>query len=131
MSCCFCYFFFNDTATTEIYTLSLHDALPISDCSGGQTEVGMVLRSGGRRLYICARRQRIFVTLWGKIFRRVRGEISSLEFERLRLSFKSYEGLKLTMNAYIEQDGKHLYSNAAYVTVNSSLTPVELILTAP
>ena len=26
--CCFC-FFFNDTATTEIYTLSLHDALPI------------------------------------------------------------------------------------------------------
>src|SRR2546426_12799634 len=28
------FFFFNDTATTEIYTLSLHDALPIS---GGHT----------------------------------------------------------------------------------------------
>src|SRR5256885_8799470 len=31
--CYFCilfFFFFNDTATTEIYTLSLHDALPIS-----------------------------------------------------------------------------------------------------
>src|SRR2546430_12328096 len=27
-------FFFNDTATTEIYTLSLHDALPISTGSG-------------------------------------------------------------------------------------------------
>src|SRR3712207_7399486 len=27
------FFFFNDTATTEIYTLSLHDALPISGCS--------------------------------------------------------------------------------------------------
>src|SRR5260370_18080944 len=27
---CFRFFFFNDTATTEIYTLSLHDALPIS-----------------------------------------------------------------------------------------------------
>src|SRR6266853_7049348 len=26
-------FFFNDTATTEIYTLSLHDALPISGCN--------------------------------------------------------------------------------------------------
>src|SRR6266581_9670372 len=26
------FFFFNDTATTEIYTLSLHDALPISSC---------------------------------------------------------------------------------------------------
>src|SRR5260370_39621392 len=27
---CLFFFFFNDTATTEIYTLSLHDALPIS-----------------------------------------------------------------------------------------------------
>jgi len=30
MFCFFFFFFFNDTATTEIYTLSLHDALPIS-----------------------------------------------------------------------------------------------------
>src|SRR5256885_7385452 len=38
---CSCYFFFfNDTATTEIYTLSLHDALPISRERG---------RSGTRR----------------------------------------------------------------------------------
>src|SRR3712207_9191306 len=29
----FIYFFFNDTATTEIYTLSLHDALPICKSS--------------------------------------------------------------------------------------------------
>src|SRR6267154_6810458 len=28
--CLLFFFFFNDTATTEIYTLSLHDALPIS-----------------------------------------------------------------------------------------------------
>src|SRR2546426_9360337 len=28
----FFFFFFNDTATTEIYTLSLHDALPICRC---------------------------------------------------------------------------------------------------
>src|SRR3712207_7116908 len=27
------FFFFNDSATTEIYPLSLHDALPISGCS--------------------------------------------------------------------------------------------------
>src|SRR5260363_142897 len=32
----FSFFFFNDTATTEIYTLSLHDALPI----WGQTKIG-------------------------------------------------------------------------------------------
>src|SRR5258708_30478412 len=30
LSSLFLFFFFNDTATTEIYTLSLHDALPIS-----------------------------------------------------------------------------------------------------
>src|SRR5260370_34059110 len=30
----FFFFFFNDTATTEIYTLSLHDALPIYTHSG-------------------------------------------------------------------------------------------------
>src|SRR5206468_12094144 len=29
------FFFFNDPATTEIYTLSLHDALPISDADRG------------------------------------------------------------------------------------------------
>src|SRR3712207_9060915 len=29
------FFFFNDTATTEIYTLSLHDALPISGATWG------------------------------------------------------------------------------------------------
>src|SRR2546425_3933360 len=32
------FFFFNDTATTEIYTLSLHDALPI--CSFGEKRIG-------------------------------------------------------------------------------------------
>src|SRR5574337_1938006 len=31
------FFFFNDTATTEIYTLSLHDALPISWLQGWRT----------------------------------------------------------------------------------------------
>src|SRR5947209_19008682 len=30
-------FFFNDTATTEIYTLSLHDALPIFFAAGAET----------------------------------------------------------------------------------------------
>src|SRR5258708_21216108 len=29
VSVCFCFFFFNDTATPEIYPLPLHDALPI------------------------------------------------------------------------------------------------------
>src|SRR2546428_2277076 len=38
MSLFFLFFFFNDTATTEIYTLSLHDALPI--CKDFHTETG-------------------------------------------------------------------------------------------
>src|SRR3989454_5096349 len=35
MDCSPFFFFFNDTATTEIYTLSLHDALPIYAEDGG------------------------------------------------------------------------------------------------
>src|SRR5256885_4240217 len=41
---CAIFFFFNDTATTEIYTLSLHDALPIS--------------TGTRPRFFCVIRQR-------------------------------------------------------------------------
>src|SRR3712207_7649377 len=37
------FFFFNDTATTEIYTLSLHDALPIFLLTGIVEEIGEVL----------------------------------------------------------------------------------------
>src|SRR5258708_18288013 len=37
------YFFFNDTATTEIYTLSLHDALPISWLVAEPTTISPVL----------------------------------------------------------------------------------------
>src|SRR5258707_9990882 len=36
----FIFFFFNDTATTEIYTLSLHDALPISFPGAGRSGRG-------------------------------------------------------------------------------------------
>src|SRR5258708_9282370 len=44
----FFFFFFNDTATTEIYTLSLHDALPISDAHRrrGFVEVHRQAREG-------------------------------------------------------------------------------------
>src|SRR5258708_21023557 len=39
-SVCLFFFFFNDTATTEIYTLSLHDALPISICISSSVRAG-------------------------------------------------------------------------------------------
>src|SRR5256885_17017845 len=47
----FFFFFFNDTATTEIYTLSLHDALPICQLGVGFGEAvhrgGALARRGG------------------------------------------------------------------------------------
>src|SRR5688572_33464225 len=42
----FFFFFFNDTATTEIYTLSLHDALPISHRGGGDRCRAVSLAAG-------------------------------------------------------------------------------------
>src|SRR5256884_4950122 len=43
------FFFFNDTATTEIYTLSLHDALPISYIS--QSDKGELVIGAGTDAY--------------------------------------------------------------------------------
>src|SRR2546429_9108679 len=43
----FFFFFFNDTATTEIYTLSLHDALPILITEGGNVHAEHVVNAGG------------------------------------------------------------------------------------
>ena len=40
------FFFFNDTATTEIYTLSLHDALPISRHYSKPVLTGFICRAG-------------------------------------------------------------------------------------
>src|ERR1035437_6835863 len=58
-------FFFNDTATTEISTLPLHDALPISRCPrSGQwvTRTHSANRSGGtlgrQRCHVSGRRRR-------------------------------------------------------------------------
>src|SRR5438093_13779674 len=45
----FFFFFFNDTATTEIYTLSLHDALPISVPPEVVSGLRVPVQSPGRR----------------------------------------------------------------------------------
>src|SRR5258708_11644593 len=44
----FLFFFFNDTATTEIYTLSLHDALPIFVHAIGCAEIQILRQACGR-----------------------------------------------------------------------------------
>src|SRR5256885_6942758 len=45
----FFFFFFNDTATTEIYTLSLHDALPIWNAPQSGRQPGWTLRCNAAR----------------------------------------------------------------------------------
>src|SRR5438132_10763409 len=50
------FFFFNDTATTEIYTLSLHDALPIYTATIPNSSSGIV--TGCRRANSWCRRMR-------------------------------------------------------------------------
>src|SRR3712207_8836226 len=47
----FFFFFFNDTATTEIYTLSLHDALPIYDDAGAVDGQALARLAERRRLH--------------------------------------------------------------------------------
>src|SRR5256885_9234974 len=44
------FFFFNDTATTEIYTLSLHDALPISRPARSRSRLASCRREARERL---------------------------------------------------------------------------------
>src|SRR3712207_7949610 len=49
----FNFFFFNDTATTEIYTLSLHDALPICAVPGrARASAPVVVADGGGPLAV-------------------------------------------------------------------------------
>src|SRR2546430_14452251 len=43
------FFFFNDTATTEIYTLSLHDALPIFDVASPNAGSSLHIKKLGYR----------------------------------------------------------------------------------
>src|SRR2546429_4309781 len=66
----FFFFFFNDTATTEIYTLSLHDALPISvdgDVVGERAKIIIekVVTEFGREVGLGVEEQRSEVELQG------------------------------------------------------------------
>src|SRR5438105_5849807 len=65
-------FFFNDTTTTDIYTLSLHDALPISKERGGDGESYRGTRGDGkarRRLVDGVLRRRGAIVVEGAVRR--------------------------------------------------------------
>src|SRR3712207_9133809 len=57
----FIFFFFNDTATTEIYTLSLHDALPIFASSWVLTPIHVPVRRRPDRTLVSSFGQRYLV----------------------------------------------------------------------
>src|SRR2546430_12276664 len=60
----FFFFFFNDTATTEIYTLSLHDALPISSTPAAAAP------SASLRISVCSRLRSVwFSETWRRYTR--------------------------------------------------------------
>src|SRR5215217_1379008 len=61
--CFFLSFFFNDTATTEIYTLSLHDALPTCAISSAARALGSDAKLGATVLSFAACRWMASTTL--------------------------------------------------------------------
>src|SRR3712207_9200455 len=71
----FVFFFFNDTATTEIYTLSLHDALPISQL----LLRGHAAAPGHRRRHAAGARRSRFL-------RRLGGDTAPLDRKSTRLN---------------------------------------------
>src|SRR2546423_9446714 len=98
------FFFFNDTATTEIYTLSLHDALPISAVPATE--------SRRRRCARPARRSR-----WGSAARSRRGrnrarseehtsELQSLAYLVCRLLLEKKKKQNEREGRRVRHDGK-------------------------
>src|SRR2546429_1676499 len=79
----FFFFFFNDTATTEIYTLSLHDALPISAIRRGKTASLEFPIFSGKGSCSTKRRSRLLVS-GPKVSRRSEEHTSELQ-SRLHL----------------------------------------------
>src|SRR5947209_10969539 len=74
LSCILSYFFFfNDTATTEIYTLSLHDALPIS--------AKMTVSTGNQCLDVFPERARPSSRGWASSTSRFRSEEHTSELQ--------------------------------------------------
>src|SRR3712207_7255770 len=78
--CIIFFFFFNDTATTEIYTLSLHDALPICACfhrSNSPFQVHLLPNQSSRCPLCSQRKKRAWLCL--KIWTRSEEHTSELQ----------------------------------------------------
>ena len=94
------FFFFNDTATTEIYTLSLHDALPILD---RVDELGDVLR--------------IIDYKTGKV---EEGEVTFFNWDELSENNKKGKAFQLLMYAYLYLNKNPQYLDRKVIAGNFS-----------
>src|SRR3712207_7654163 len=101
------FFFFNDTATTEIYTLSLHDALPIffKNLSGIITLIFCVFRKQrqcrGRRRLICLSIRSFGVQLIGRSEEHT-SELQSRQYLVCRLLLEK-KNRDLSLKAHISE----------------------------
>src|SRR3712207_7486909 len=102
----YCIFFFNDTATTEIYTLSLHDALPILRLAGGQARAAAGRARPRRRAPVARRPDRRRRDGAGAGLARPRSEEHTSELQsrqylvcRLLLEKKTIKTTQLTYNS--------------------------------
>src|SRR2546425_8057047 len=71
------FFFFNDTATTEIYTLSLHDALPISQLAQGTGIARDAAQTAAQGLGTVAAEAQAN-DVWGREIAKMAGEMRAL-----------------------------------------------------
>src|SRR2546426_8205460 len=89
------FFFFNDTATTEIYTLSLHDALPISPELSTPEASSSVERSAKSRPVSVRRKRNVAnmtkneaaIRVWTKCRKRIDRKSTRLNSSHLVISY--------------------------------------------
>src|SRR3712207_6945764 len=99
----FLFFFFNDTATTEIYTLSLHDALPISQrCSATASSSR---RATSRTLLRCAARLR---TLKASFLRAPTSRVRRSEEHTSELQSRQYLVCRLLLEKKKKTDSSYM-----------------------
>src|SRR2546430_3532204 len=104
------FFFFNDTATTEIYTLSLHDALPI---------LAQHTRQERRPLGLAERRYHRQLLLAGEV--RVEELVVGHAQRALELAGDRFEGIRDHLAVLVERRGGEAARHAVLVGAESEL----------
>src|SRR5258708_19286992 len=104
------FFFFNDTATTEIYTLSLHDALPICVVTHKQVEDGQIVQQG-QGLMVVVPLQAVWVT----------ANLKETQLRKMRPGQKAF----VEVDTYGKTFSGHLDSIAGATGAVVSLLPPE------